>query len=305
VTNADATVDANGDGVANADDVGYWEFTDLNYTVDGYTVREVLPDGSYLTLGGENDDDSYTIVGTSGNDQTDLDFANTRYGQITVTKYIDGDGDLDAVVANDNQANRVWLNNGSGTFSASGNDLGDSVSLGVSLGDVDGDGDLDAVVANYNQVNRVWLNDGSGTFSASGNSLGSSLSRFLSLGDVDGDGDLDIFVANQSEPNRVWFNDDEVSITIDTPNGNKIVLSEDTGGILVEDENGNKMEMGSSGIDLESGGDINIKASGNVKIEGTDIALAANASFKAEGGAGANLESSATTVVKGSLVQIN
>ncbi len=29
---------------------------------------------------------------------------------------VDGDGDLDAVVANRNQANRVWLNAGSGTF---------------------------------------------------------------------------------------------------------------------------------------------------------------------------------------------
>ena len=61
-------------------------------------------------------------------------------------------------------ANRVWLNDGSGTFTDSGNSLGISKSFGVSLGDVDGDGDLDAFVANLfdasivAQPNRVWLN---------------------------------------------------------------------------------------------------------------------------------------------------
>ncbi|RKZ78144.1 MAG: hypothetical protein DRR19_26920 [Candidatus Parabeggiatoa sp. nov. 1] len=33
---------------------------------------------------------------------------------------LDGDGDLDAWVANLSQANRVWLNDGSGTFTDSG-----------------------------------------------------------------------------------------------------------------------------------------------------------------------------------------
>ncbi|MCP4427273.1 MAG: hypothetical protein GY803_22520, partial [Chloroflexi bacterium] len=47
---------------------------------------------------------------------------------------VDGDGDLDAFVANaNNQPNRVWLNAGSGTFSQSSNNLGGSTSAGVSL----------------------------------------------------------------------------------------------------------------------------------------------------------------------------
>jgi len=74
---------------------------------------------------------------------------------------LDLDGDLDAFVANYNsQANMVWLNNGSGTFSDSGQPaLGSSDSLGVALGDLDSDGDLDAFVANYNsQANMVWNN---------------------------------------------------------------------------------------------------------------------------------------------------
>ena len=57
-------------------------------------------------------------------------------------KLFHGDGDLDAFVANTFKTSRVWLNDGSGTFSPSGNSLGGSFSLDVNLGDVDGDGDL-------------------------------------------------------------------------------------------------------------------------------------------------------------------
>jgi hypothetical protein len=93
-------------------------------------------------------------------------------------------------------------------FIDSGQNLGDSKSIGLALGDVDRDGDLDAFVANYNQPNKVWLNDGSGIFTDSGQSLGSSYSSHVALGDLDGDKDLDAFVANDpSDPNKVWLND--------------------------------------------------------------------------------------------------
>lgn len=104
---------------------------------------------------------------------------------------------------------------------------------------------------------------------------------------------------------RLHFNDDTVVVTIDTPGGNKIVLSEDEGAILVEDENGNTVTLNSDGIALDSRGDIEVTAAGDVKIEGTNIELKANASVKVEGSAGAELTSSGSTVVKGSLVQIN
>jgi len=68
---------------------------------------------------------------------------------------LDGDGDLDAFVAN-NGANKVWLNTGTGNFSYR-QGLGGADSRGVALGDLDGDNDLDAFVANYGQPNRVWL----------------------------------------------------------------------------------------------------------------------------------------------------
>ena len=66
---------------------------------------------------------------------------------------MDGDGDLDAFVANAyGQPNRVWLNDGSGDFHRQRPDAWEVPPAGRGLGDVDGDGDLDAFVANYNQA---------------------------------------------------------------------------------------------------------------------------------------------------------
>jgi len=126
---------------------------------------------------------------------------------------VDGDGDLDAFVANRYQANKVWINEGNGNFTDSGQSLGSSGSYGASLGDIDDDGDLDAFVANRDQPNKVWINDGSGNFTDSAQSLGSSASQNLELGDVDDDGDLDAFVANFGQGNKVWINEGSGTFT--------------------------------------------------------------------------------------------
>ncbi len=122
---------------------------------------------------------------------------------------VDGDGDLDAFVANYDEPNRVWVNQGgaqagtAGKFFDSGQTLGSSISRGVYLGDVDGDGDLDAFVANQMEANRVWVNQGGlqggtpGQFIDSGQTLGTfDTSLGIFLGDVDGEGDLDALVVN-------------------------------------------------------------------------------------------------------------
>ena len=119
---------------------------------------------------------------------------------------VDGDGDHDIVAGSDNQPNRVWLNNGSGTFTDSGQALGFITTRSIVLGDVDGDGDLD-IVAGNDGPNRVWLNDGTGIFTNSLQALGSSFTRAIVLGDVDDDGDLDVVAGNSAQVNRVWLND--------------------------------------------------------------------------------------------------
>ena len=104
---------------------------------------------------------------------------------------------------------------------------------------------------------------------------------------------------------KVLFNDDKKSVRIETPAGKVISLDEDAGTIILEDENSNTITIDSNGIAIESGADVDIKATGDVNIEGTNVNIKASAQFKAEGSAGAEMSSSGTATVKGSLVQIN
>lgn len=104
---------------------------------------------------------------------------------------------------------------------------------------------------------------------------------------------------------KLLFEDEKIEFTIETPNGNTLVLSDDQGSITLEDENGNTIEMTSDGITLSSAKDLILEASGDVKVSGTNVEIAANANFKAEGAGGAEVSTSATAVLKGSIVQIN
>jgi len=105
---------------------------------------------------------------------------------------------------------------------------------------------------------------------------------------------------------RLIFNDESKIVTIETPSGNKAVLSDEAGGITLTDENGHTVTLGRDGITLESAADIVIKAAGDITLEaGAGIGLKAGAQLKAEGGGGAELVSSATTTIRGSMVMIN
>jgi len=123
----------------------------------------------------------------------------------------DGDGHTDAFVGNRGlrvgEADRVWLNDGDGNFSDSGQRLGDAVTLGVSLADLNGDGAVDVFTANRgHQLNRIWLNDGEGNLGGIAR-LPLMHSLDVALGDLDGDGDHDALVANaKKQPNQILWN---------------------------------------------------------------------------------------------------
>lgn len=117
------------------------------------------------------------------------------------------------------------------------------------------------------------------------------------------DNDIKGFVTRSEM--KVLFDDKKKSITIETPKGKKITLDEDAGVIKVEDDNKNVITIDDKGIKIESAGNIEMTAKKDVKIEGVNVSIKASAQLKVEGSSGAEISSSATTVVKGSLVQIN
>lgn len=129
---------------------------------------------------------------------------------------LDDDGDLDAFVASvytwepgTTSPNQIWLNNGSGSFTNSGQNLGNEQSETVALGDIDLDGDLDTAIGNvWNQPDQIWLNNGSGVFTDTDQQIGKARTTHVALGDLDGDSDLDLFLAtgDSDTPDQVWFN---------------------------------------------------------------------------------------------------
>lgn len=114
------------------------------------------------------------------------------------------------------------------------------------------------------------------------------------------------------EKMKFSFDDEKKIITLETPAGNKMVLSEDDKGIAFEDQNGNKIKMNDSGITIESVKDLIMKAAADAKIDGTNITVKASAAFKVEGtstaevsGANTTIKGSAAAIIQGGMVQIN
>ena len=118
---------------------------------------------------------------------------------------VDGDGDLDLVAANNDQQNRLYLNDGTGTFidaTAMRLPVDNLRSRALVLGDTDGDGDLDLVVGNIGQQSRLYLNNGTGTFldaTTLGMPVCNCVTTSLVLCDMDVDGDLDLLLGNTGE----------------------------------------------------------------------------------------------------------
>ena len=122
-----------------------------------------------------------------------------------------GDGWPDIYVANDGQANLLWLNNGNGTFRESALLSGAGYStdgmaragMGVAVGVFDGSGDESIFVTNLTgEGATLYQNTGRAQFTDTGMKYGLHLPTFPLTGfgagwfDYDNDGRPDLFIAN-------------------------------------------------------------------------------------------------------------
>lgn len=105
---------------------------------------------------------------------------------------------------------------------------------------------------------------------------------------------------------KLYFHDEKKVMQLETPAGNKLTLSEEDKAIKIEDQNGNKITMTQDGIKIESSKAIALKAGTELTIEsGTSLSAKGGTNLKLQGTSGAELSSTATTTIKGGLVQIN
>jgi hypothetical protein len=121
------------------------------------------------------------------------------------------DGFTDLFVANDGEANFVWMNDGGERFEEMGlmsgtaynRDGSPEASMGVSAGDFDGDGDEDLFMTHLiNETNTLYVNDGAANFDdiTDRYGLGAGSKAYTGFGtawfDYNNDGWLDLYIVN-------------------------------------------------------------------------------------------------------------
>jgi hypothetical protein len=135
------------------------------------------------------------------------------------------DGWPDLAVANDNDPNFLFRNQGDGTFKEVAGAAGSAYSgegrvtssMGLDFADVDGDGRLDFVVTNFqHEVYALFHNLGRGMFSEEGALSGLTPTQpYVGWGvgfiDFDNDGDKDLFFANGHVHHNIALSDPSTS----------------------------------------------------------------------------------------------
>ncbi|MFK7810539.1 MAG: FG-GAP-like repeat-containing protein [Saprospiraceae bacterium] len=139
---------------------------------------------------------------------------------------LDGDGDMDVVLANEFQSNTILINDGGGVFSFSFGNLPsvDHDSEDVAIADFDQDGDMDLVFCSEDDVtigstdvHEYYLNNGFAKFTQAPFHFPDSKSNAVIAADLNGDKWPDLIFGNDGQ-NSIFINDQKGGFLEETTN---------------------------------------------------------------------------------------
>ena len=126
---------------------------------------------------------------------------------------VDGDGDIDLLMANNGSENALFRNEGGLHFRGQPIIGGALSTEALVPGDVNGDGHLDLFGSAWQGPSNLLLGDGTGRFSVGTDAAGlptipDGCCGGAALGDLDGDGDLDLYLPDGYKGDRLLMNGD-------------------------------------------------------------------------------------------------
>ena len=198
------------------------DITNENNNTVSIAIGDVDNDGDLDVLAGNynNDNKLYFNNGTTDPFSELLDGApigvETDSTRIIILGDANQDGRLDVITANNNQSNRLYLNNGTtNPFDSdkSGLIIGPAdtePTWGIAFGDIDGDGHPDIITTNYSLTSKYYANAGEpipfNNVTNADITTDTHPSQSMDMGDVDNDGDMDVVVGNYGSTNRLYLN---------------------------------------------------------------------------------------------------
>lgn len=138
----------------------------------------------------------FTLPASTSSSQPLLEDSGQRLGSNTTIDIelgdFDDDGDLDILAINDSTYNKVWLNDGSGTFTDSGIQISGNQMFDAEIGDFNNDSIADAFATGIGNSFQL-RGTGSASLLTTAQSLPSS-GNAVDIADFDGDNDIDAYI---------------------------------------------------------------------------------------------------------------
>lgn len=188
----------------------------------------------------------FTLATRGLEDKTETD----KYSLSATAADYDNDGDVDVLAVKRNTNNKLWINNGTGSFTDGAAAAGVIIDYtkynanGANWADFDNDGDLDLVISAMRAGSmttpllQIFKNNGSGVLQNISSQVNIGMSGYSVLvGDFDNDGRQDLLTTNDIASSELYLNKGNWVFAKQTDTGAEIYAGDIRGGVVFDYDN--------------------------------------------------------------------